>query len=137
MTRVKGWADRLTRAPGGWPVHLILATLLLPRATVLGEALFDRDLHMDWYPRALVFAQTIRRGFLPLWDLTIGFGQPLLADPSAQVLYPTTWLNLLLAPWTAYNVYALGHLVFAARATPWWQWSTASSSQVRPPASEM
>ncbi|MCG6924410.1 MAG: YfhO family protein [Acidobacteria bacterium] len=102
------------RAPGGWPVHLVLAALLLPRAILLGEALFDRDLHMDWYPRALVFAQTIRRGFLPLWDLTIGFGQPLLADPSAQVLYPTTWLNLLLAPWTVYNVFALGHLVFTA-----------------------
>ena len=114
MTRVRGWAGWAMRAPGGWPVHLVLAALLLPRAILLGEALFDRDLHMDWYPRALVFAQTIRGGSLPLWDLTIGFGQPLLADPSAQVVYPTTWLNLLLAPWTVYSVFALGHLAFTA-----------------------
>jgi hypothetical protein len=51
-----------------------------------------------------VFARTIGEGFLPLWDLAIGFGQPLLADPGAQVLYPTTWLTLLLAPWTVYAV---------------------------------
>jgi hypothetical protein len=87
-------------APGGWPVHLALCVLLLPRAALLGEALFDRDLHLDWYPRARMLAATARSGFLPLWDLSIGFGQPLLGDPSAQVLYPTTWLAFLLPPWT-------------------------------------
>ncbi|MCG6922520.1 MAG: YfhO family protein [Acidobacteria bacterium] len=114
MRRIRAVVDRVLRAHGGWPVHLLLAALLLPRAVFLGEVLFDRDLHMDWYPRAIVFAQTIRGGFLPLWDLTIGFGQPLLADPGAQVLYPTTWLNLVLAPWTVYTVFALLHLTFTA-----------------------
>jgi hypothetical protein len=111
---VKGLARRALAAPGSWPIHLVLAVLLLPRAVVLGEALFERDLHLDWYPRALVFAATVRAGLPPLWDLSIGFGQPLLGDPSAQVLYPTTWLSLLLAPWTVYTVYAVLHLLLSA-----------------------
>jgi hypothetical protein len=114
MRLVRTLAERMLRAYGGWPIHLTLAALLLPGAVFRGEALFDRDLHMDWYPRALVFGRTLREGFWPLWDLTIGFGQPLLADPGAQVLYPTTWLNLVLAPWSVYTVYAVGHLAFSA-----------------------
>jgi hypothetical protein len=114
MKHVRALAGRALRAYGGWPIHLVLATLLVPGAVFLGEALFDRDLHLDWYPRALVFAHTIRAGFLPLWDLTIGFGQPLLADPGAQVLYPTTWLAVLLAPWTVYTIFVVFHLTFSA-----------------------
>ena len=104
---------RALAAPGGWPVHLALAALLVPRAAFLGQALFDRDLHLDWYPRARVFAATVRAGLPPLWDLTIGFGQPLLGDPSAQVLYPSTWLALVLAPSTLYTLYAVSHLALA------------------------
>jgi len=113
MTRIRALGQSVVRAWGGWPVHLVLAVLLVPRAVFLGETLFDRDLHMDWYPRALVIAETVRSGLLPLWDLSIGFGQPLLADPGAQVLYPTTWLTLLLAPWTVYTIYTVLHLAFS------------------------
>ncbi|HEY7922361.1 MAG TPA: hypothetical protein VII62_04200, partial [Vicinamibacteria bacterium] len=106
-------ARRLVAAPGGWPIHVLLAALLVPRASFLGEALFDRDLHGQWYPRALAFAQAARERLPPLWDTWIGFGQPWLADPSAQLLYPTTWLAAVLAPWTVYTLYAIGHLALA------------------------
>jgi hypothetical protein len=106
-------AEWLLAAPGGWPLHLLLATLVLPRAAYLGEALYAGDVHLDWYPRALAFARTLRAGLPPLWDLSIGFGQPFLADPSGQVLYPSTWLALLLAPHVLYTVFALAHLVLA------------------------
>jgi hypothetical protein len=72
---------------------------------LLGEALFERDLHLDWYPRVRMLVATVRSGLLPFWDLSMGFGQPLLGDPSAQVLYPTTWLAR--PPWTLYTVYAV------------------------------
>jgi len=101
-------------APGGWPVHLALSVLLLPRAALLGEALFERDLHLDWYTRVRLLVTMVRSGFLPFWDLSMGFGQPLLGDPSAQVLYPTTWLALLVPPWTLYTVYAVLHLALSA-----------------------
>jgi hypothetical protein len=103
----------LLAAPGAWPFHLALAVLVLPRAVFLGEALFDRDLHLDWYPRALAFARAVRHGLPPLWDLSIGFGQPFLADPSGQVLYPPTWIAALLEPSTVYTLFALLHLCLA------------------------
>jgi len=106
-------AARLLAAPGAWPVHLVLAALVLPRAVFLGEAIFDGDVHLDWYPRTLAFARTVRAGLPPLWDLSIGFGQPFLADPSGQVLYPTSWLAAVLAPAALYTVFALAHLVLA------------------------
>ena len=101
---------RLLAAPGFWPIHLLLAALLVPRASFLGEALFDRDLHGQWYPRALAFAQAVRAGLPPLWDTWIGFGQPWLADPSAQLLYPTTWLSAIAPAWAVYTLFAVGHL---------------------------
>jgi hypothetical protein len=90
----------------------LLAALLLPRASILGEALFERDLHGHWYPRALSFARALHERLPPLWDLSIGFGEPSLADPSVQALYPTTWLLALLPPWTVYTVFVLSHLAF-------------------------
>ena len=42
--------------------------------------------------------RAVASGALPLWDPSPAFGQPLLADPGAQVLYPPTWLNLLMRP---------------------------------------
>ena len=117
---VESWGERvhlssrrLVAASGSWPVHLLLAALLLPGASFRGEALFDRDLHGLWYPRAIALVNAARERLPPLWDLTLGFGQPWLADPSSQLLYPTTWLSLLVAPWTAYSVYAVGHLAFS------------------------
>ena len=41
------------------------------------------------------------------------FGQPLLADPSAQVLYPLTWLNLLMRPWIYYTLFSMLHALLA------------------------
>jgi hypothetical protein len=105
--------QRLLAAPGCWPIHLLLAMLLVPRASFLGEALFERDLHGQWYPRALAFGEAVRAGLPPLWDTWIGFGEPWLADPSAQLLYPTTWLCAVAPPWLVYTLFAVGHLALA------------------------
>lgn len=106
-----------SRAPALTAVALVtlaLATLLYPGALLRGEAFFERDLHLDWYPRLAVLGRVLREGSLPLWAPGLGFGQPLAADPSLQVLYPTTWLALAL-PWgAAYTAFVLVHLVVAA-----------------------
>ena len=79
---------------------LALAVLLYPGALLRGEAFFERDLHLDWYPRLAALGRALAEGAWPLWEPGLGFGQPLLADPSVQVLYPVTWLALAL-PWGA------------------------------------
>ena len=105
-----------SRAPGPPVVALAtlaLAVLLYPGALLRGEAFFERDLHLDWYPRLAALARVLREGAWPLWEPGLGFGQPLLADPSVQVLYPVTWLALAL-PWgLAYTGFVLVHLLVA------------------------
>lgn len=105
-----------SRAPGTLGVALLtlaLAVVLYPGALLRGEAFFERDLHLDWYPRLAALGRALREGAWPLWEPGLGFGQPLLADPSVQVLYPVTWLTLLL-PWgAAYTAFVLVHLFVA------------------------
>jgi hypothetical protein len=48
-----------------------------------------------------------------VWNPYISFGQPLLGNPHVQVLYPFTWLNLLLPPWSVYTVFVVAHAAFA------------------------
>jgi hypothetical protein len=92
----------------------VLAVLLYPGAFLRGESFFERDLHLDWYPRLEALARCLGEGAWPLWDRSIGFGQPLLADPGAQVAYPVTWLLLAVPFPLAYSLFVLLHLLLAA-----------------------
>jgi hypothetical protein len=95
-------------------LYALVAALVVPRAAFLGEALFERDLHALWYPRAHSLARALGQLLPPLWDPAMGFGEPSLADPSVQLLYPTTWLLVALPPWTVYTLLVVLHLAFAA-----------------------
>lgn len=78
-----------------------------------GRVFYERDLQLDWYTQMESFVRSVTRGSWPLWDNTIAFGQPLLADPSAQILYPLTWLNLVMQPWWYYTVFVVFHAALA------------------------
>jgi hypothetical protein len=93
---------------------LALAVLLFPGALVRGEMFFERDLNFDWYLRLAAVARAVADRALPLWDPGVTFGQPLLADPGTQVLYPTTWLGLVLPRPLGYTAFVLVHLLVAA-----------------------
>jgi hypothetical protein len=108
----------MARAHARDSLQVALATLglglvLYPGALLRGEAFFERDLHLDWYPRMAALTRAVSQGAWPLWEPGLGFGQPLLADPSVQVLYPLTWIWLLL-PWSvAYTAFVLVHVFVA------------------------
>ncbi|HXU79770.1 MAG TPA: hypothetical protein VN914_00115, partial [Polyangia bacterium] len=87
--------------------------LLIPRALLLGEAFYERDLAFDWVTQVEVFVRSVTSGSWPLWDNAKAFGQPLLANPDAQILYPPTWLNLVVRPWTYYTLFVAAHLLLA------------------------
>src|SRR6185503_4893371 len=57
--------------------------------------------------------RSVAAGSLPVWDPCISFGAPLWANANNQVLYPLTWLNLLVQPWTYVSVYVLLHTLAA------------------------
>lgn len=84
------------------------------------EALFERDLNQVYYPLVESALRSMSEGAWPLRDVSSGFGQPLLADPSSQVLYPPTWLHLFLPPPLAYSWIVSLHFVLGAVGTALW-----------------
>ena len=105
------------RADGLALLALVALVVVLFRESLLaGGVFFKRDIHLIWHPQIQGFLRAVRGGAWPLWDPSPAFGQPLLADPGSQVLYPPTWLCLALRPWTYYTLFAFGHVLFSGLA---------------------
>jgi hypothetical protein len=79
-----------------------------------GGVYFKRDVHLVWHPQVESLVRAVHSGSPPLWDPDLAFGQPLLGDPSAQIAYPLTWLNLLMRPWLYYTLFVVVHFLLAA-----------------------
>ena len=91
---------------------LTALTLGIFREAVLeGRVLYERDIHLVWEAESAAFVRAWRSGSWPLWDDTQAFGQSLLANPHAQVLYPPTWLALVLPFWAYCTAYVTGHVL--------------------------
>jgi hypothetical protein len=91
---------------------LLAAVLFLFQDAVFGDRVFYyRDIHLQWQPQTEAFVRSIAAGSWPLWNPDRCFGQPLLANPNTQILYPPTWLNLVIKPWTYYTLYVVGHVL--------------------------
>lgn len=93
---------------------LLLLALFFAREALSGARTFYlRDLEAQWFPQVESLVRAVAEGAWPVWDPYPGFGQPMLANPNTQVLYPLTWLNLALRPWTFYTLYFVLHLALA------------------------
>jgi hypothetical protein len=93
---------------------LVIVAFVLRRALFAGQVFYERDLHLQWYGQAESFVRSVSLGSWPLWDPFVSFGQPLLANANNQILYPPTWLHLVVRPWTYYTLFFAGHLLLAA-----------------------
>src|SRR6185295_14996108 len=98
-------------APLLGPVLVVVA--LFPEALFGGQVFFDRDISAYWLPHAATFVRVLGERAWPLWNPYEGFGLPLLGDPSLQVAYPTTWLNLVLPGPVVYKILLAGHALLA------------------------
>lgn len=87
-----------------------LGLFLYRDCVFFGRALFQRDIDLFWYGNVEAAVRAIASGSLPLWNPYPAFGQPLLAVAIGQLLYPATWLNLLMAPDRYYTLFAVLHL---------------------------
>jgi Bacterial membrane protein YfhO len=98
-----------------WFAGLALAPLALVTFFPLlrGRVLFERDILSYWFAQVETFVRTVAGGSWPVWDPWVSFGQPMLAQPDTQVLYPFTWLNFVLPLGIAYTVFVLTHLVLS------------------------
>ena len=79
---------------------LALVVLLFAPALSGQRVFFQRDVYTYWTPHMENAVQAVAEGGWPAWTPYVAFGRPLLADPSLQLLYPPTWLNLLMRPGT-------------------------------------
>jgi hypothetical protein len=88
-----------------------LLVLFLFAPAVLGQRVFfQRDILSYWYAHMENAVQAIGEGAWPVWTPYVAFGRPLLADPSLQLLYPPTWLNLLMSPAAYYTLFVVTHV---------------------------
>ena len=96
--------DRTAAAALAALVFFLFAPALLGR-----RVFFQRDILAYWYPHIDNAVAAAARGAWPTWTPFVAFGRPLLADPSLQLLYPPTWLNLVLPPLAYYALFAAVH----------------------------
>ena len=92
---------------------LLLALVLFREVLVDGRVFFQRDVHLMWYGQLVSLARALREGALPLWEPFASFGTVMLANANYQVLYPPTWLALLLRPADVISLYVVAHFLFA------------------------
>ncbi|MEO8361239.1 MAG: YfhO family protein [Vicinamibacteria bacterium] len=87
----------------------------LRSSVLLGvTALYQRDLFLLYFPLVQTVLHVLSQGALPLRDPSSAFGQPLLGDPSCQILYPPVAIHLLLPPHQAYAWFVSLHSIFGA-----------------------
>ena len=99
-------------------VAVALLPLVLFADAVVGRVVFfERDIYAYWVPAVQAFVRAIAEGAWPVWDPLTNFGRPLLADPSMQIAYPLTWLNLALGPGAYYTLFVVSHCAWAALGT--------------------
>ena len=82
----------------------------LMREVLAGATFYYRDVHLQWHPQVEAFVRAVSQGATPLWNPHLAFGRPMLANANTQVLYPTTWLNLVLPADVSYSVFVALHL---------------------------
>jgi len=90
-----------------------LVLVLFHQAVFSGRVLYERDIHLNRFEQMQSLVAALGSGSWPLWDRFVSFGQPMLANPEVEVLYPTTWLNLVMPPWTAFTAFVVVHLVLS------------------------
>ena len=86
-----------------------LVVVVFSDAVFTRAVFYQRDIHSYWYPHIEAFVRAVAEGSWPLWNPYVEFGMPLLADPSMQLAYPPTWLNLVLPPAVYYKLFAVFH----------------------------
>jgi len=113
--------------PASWREHrpvlgalVLLVLLLFPGAILRGRTFYLRDIHLQWHGQMESFVRAVASGSWPVWDPWISFGQPLWANANNQLLYPTTWLNLVLPPWTVFTIFVAFHAVLGGAGVYFW-----------------
>lgn len=100
---------------------LVLALLVLFHRLLLGEVFFWGLPSLQFVPWRSYAFDLLRAGQLPFWNPYNGAGAPLLANYQSALLYPLSWLGLILPLAWSMSVTAVLHLLIAG----WGMWRFA------------
>jgi len=92
-------------------VFLILFLLLFHEFFFSSRTFYERDMTLIEIPSRKLCVKLLREGNFALWTDAHGNGQPFLANPKNAVLYPTTWLYLVLPFFTAFKFHYSVHVI--------------------------
>ena len=110
MTVTTWWQAAARHPDRTAAVALAALVAFLFGPALLGQRVFfQRDILPYWYPHIENAVMAVSQGVWPTWTPYVAFGRPLLADPSVQLLYPPSWLNLLIPPAAYYTLFAAVH----------------------------
>ncbi|MDB6024539.1 MAG: hypothetical protein JWM68_762 [Verrucomicrobiales bacterium] len=111
-TRVSAFCDYFTPVRFGLILFvLILATF--PQVLIFGQSFVFRDFGLFGYPLAFYARESLSSGQIPLWDPYNNCGIPFLAQWNTQVLYPVSWIYLVIpSPWSV-SLFCLLHIFWA------------------------
>jgi len=120
-----------TGVPHLWPVLSLTMlcgaffwdVLWLPPGRILG----GEDLTNLFWHWLRFAASSLKQGRLPLWNPYLFSGIPFVANPQPALLYPPTWLALLIPTSRALSVIAVLHLWIAGVGTYAWLKSEGAS----------
>jgi len=94
-----------------------LTCLVFAPALAPDRVFYFRDISQNHHPFRELTTSLIGQGDLPLWNPYRGAGQPLLANPNALVLHPTTLLFVGLPFETAFKMSIILQVLLAAAGT--------------------
>jgi hypothetical protein len=72
------------------------------------------DVPFQFFPWFSFMADGLRHGQIRQWNPTLLGGVPVTPNGNVSPYYPPSWLGAVLAPFDAYDVFVLGHLVIGA-----------------------
>ena len=84
------------------PFAALLACVCMSQwSALLGQVQYWGDMLLYFIPQQAAIREALLNEHLPLWNPGLNCGQPLMGNPQASVLYPTT----LLLPWMSVPAY--------------------------------
>jgi hypothetical protein len=101
------------RWPDVWALALLVAAIVayfLPWLT-LQKVFFQVDIAFMDHPLRVHAFRMIRSGHFPFWTDHLLCGFPLFAEGQAAILYPPSWLYLVLSPDAALNTFVVFHFL--------------------------
>jgi hypothetical protein len=95
-------------------LFVIAAPLILFAPFLLGaQMIYWGTPLLQFYPWRYFALESIRSGYLPLWNPYVGNGAPLVANYQSALFYPPNWLLLIVPLDLSLNWLMVLHIVWA------------------------